>query len=116
MMKLDYAGGEVIISDALSHALAAYSADIARTGGSQALQIPVLTGSGLVGLAEIVVGPASQLLATPTGGPEIDLDDAAFVDGIHDRSAALQPSKPLPISDEDTVAANEATDALDFPA
>jgi hypothetical protein len=98
MMKLDYAGGQVLLSDALCHALLNYSADIARTGGSENLHIPVMTVDGIRGLAEVVVGPASQLLATPTDAAEVDLDDSQAIDDIVARSAALQPSQGMPVA------------------
>jgi hypothetical protein len=100
MMKLDYAGGEVLVSNALSHALVEFSAHIARTGGSDSLLIPVLTLDGIRGDAEVVVGPASQLLASPTDAPEVDLDDANVIADILSRTAILKPSRPVALSSE----------------
>jgi hypothetical protein len=97
MMTLDYAGGRVLVSDALSHALLEYSATIARTGGSELLRIPVLTAEGVRGLADIVVGPASQLLSTPTDEPEADLDDSEVISEIRARLSALQPAHAIPM-------------------
>jgi hypothetical protein len=99
MMKLDYAGGEVTVSDDLCHALLAYSAEIAKTGGSENLAVPVITPEGVRGMAEIVVGPASQLLASPTDDAEVDMHDADIITDIRRRSAALGPSKAVPIPD-----------------
>jgi hypothetical protein len=101
MKKLDYAGGEVLVSDALSHALVEFSAHIARAGGSDNLRIPVLTLDGVRGDAEVVVGPASQLLSLPTDAPDVDLDDAQIVADILSRTAALRPAKALPLTDPD---------------
>ena len=100
-MKLDYAGGEVLVSDELCHALLSFSAEIAKTGGSDDLRIPVITVDGIQGFAEIVVGPASQLLATPTDAAQVDLEDSDVVADIVTRSAALKPSRVLPVSDAD---------------
>jgi hypothetical protein len=96
MMRLEYAGGEVLVSDALCHALLDYSAAVARGGGSEDFQIPVVTADGLRGLAEVVIGPASQLLATPTDVPEVDLDDDGIVKELIARAAALQTPKVIP--------------------
>jgi hypothetical protein len=52
MMKLEYAGGEVLISEDLCPALMIFAAELARTGGSQNIQIPVLTPEGVRGFAE----------------------------------------------------------------
>lgn len=95
-MRLEYAGGGVLVSDALCHALLDYSAAVARGGGSEDLQIPVVTAEGLHGLAEVVIGPASQLLATPTDAPEVDLGDDDVVRDLLARSAALQKPKVVP--------------------
>jgi hypothetical protein len=99
MMKLDYAGGEVLVSDALSHALVEFSAHIARTGGSDNLMIPVLTLDGIRGNAEVVVGPASQLLSTPTDVPEVDLDDDRVIADIVLRTSALETARAFPETD-----------------
>jgi len=100
-MKLDYAGGEVLISDAMSHALLEYSASIARTGGSENLLIPVFTLDGVQGMAEIVVGPASQLIATPTEQPHVDLGDQSVVDDIIARTTLLRPARAIPVAGDD---------------
>jgi len=96
MMRLEYAGGEVLVSDALCHALLDYSAAVARGGGSEDMQIPVVTAEGLHGLAEVVIGPASQLLATPTDAAEVDLNDGEIVAELQARSAALQTHEVVP--------------------
>ena len=98
-MKLDYAGGEVLVSNALSHALAEFSAHIARTGGSDNLTIPVLTLDGIRGNAEVVVGPASQLLSSPTDVPEVDLDDDDAIADIVMRTSALETARAFPETD-----------------
>jgi hypothetical protein len=107
MMKLDYAGGEVLISDALSHALVEFSAHIARSGGSDNLSIPVLTLDGIRGDAEVVVGPASQLLSSPTDAPEVDLDDSRVVAEIVARTTALKPTRALPLTEGSLGAATD---------
>lgn len=104
MMKLDYAGGQVLVSDQLCHVLLTYSADVARAGGSETLQIPVVTIDGIRGIAEVVVGPASQLLATPTDMPDVDLDDTHAIEEIVARTAATKPPKALPVSASDLTA------------
>jgi hypothetical protein len=101
MMKLEYAGGELLISDGLSHALMDYSSAIARTAGSANLEIPVLTLDGVRGLAELVIGPASQLLAAPTDAPNVDLGDGAIIDDILSRTAALGPHSAVPFTEPD---------------
>jgi hypothetical protein len=98
MMKLDYAGGEVLVSDALCHALLNYSADIARTGGSENLRIPVLTADGARQFAEVVIGPASQLLATTIDTADVDLQDSVVIAEILGRSASLQPRRVVPMA------------------
>jgi hypothetical protein len=101
MIKLDYAGGEVIISNELSHALLDFAADVARAGGSVNLRVPMVTTDGLRGEAEMVIGPASQLIAIPSDTAEIDLHDESVIADIRARSAAFQPSKALPLADAD---------------
>jgi hypothetical protein len=115
MMKLEYAGAEVFVSDALCHALMDFSATIARIGGSEDLTIPVITSEGVSGMAEIVVGPASQLLATPTNETpgnrrDGDLHDEEAVEEIRSRAASLQ--HPPPATSFDAIIAGDEYDDL----
>jgi hypothetical protein len=115
MMKLEYAGAEVFVTDALCHALMDFSATIARIGGSEDLTIPVITSEGVPGMAEIVVGPASQLLATPTNETpgnrrDADLDDDDAVEEIRARAANLQ--HPSPATAFDAIITGEDYDDL----
>jgi hypothetical protein len=75
MMKLEYAGGEVLVSDEASHVILRYAESLAMHNASDTISIPVVTVEGVPGVAEILIGPASQLLALP--------------------SAALQPSRAV---------------------
>jgi hypothetical protein len=94
MMKLEYAGGEVLLSDEASHALLQYAEGLAIINSSDTVALPVMTVDGVPGIAEILIGPASQLLSLPAA-ESFEIDDAAAVEHMRAKLAALQPSRPM---------------------
>jgi hypothetical protein len=101
MMKLEYAGGEVLLSDEASRVLLRYAESLAMHDSSDTVTLPVVTVEGVPGEAEILVGPASQLLALPTAEDHV-IDDAAAIAVMREKMAALQPSRPVPVQPEDS--------------
>jgi hypothetical protein len=94
MMKLEYAGGEVLVSDEASHVILRYAESLAMHNASDTISIPVVTVEGVPGVAEILIGPASQLLALPSAETH-EIDDAAAIEEMSARLAALQPSRAV---------------------
>jgi hypothetical protein len=94
MMKLEYAGGEVFVSDEASHVLLQYAEALALSKSSDTVALPVVTLEGVAGVAEILIGPASQLLALPAA-EHVDIDDAEVIETMRHKLAALQPSRPI---------------------
>jgi hypothetical protein len=91
MMRLKYAGGEVFVSDEASHALLHYAEGLALSDSSDTVALPVVTIDGVAGVAEILIGPASQLLALPAA-EKFDLDDAEVI--------ASEPETPAQATDD----------------
>jgi hypothetical protein len=110
MMRLKYAGGEVFVSDEASHALLHYAEGLALSDSSDTVALPVVTIDGVAGVAEILIGPASQLLALPAA-EKFDLDDAEVIASMREKLAALQPSRPI-ASEPETPA--QATDDFEM--
>ena len=100
MKRIHYSGGSVLTGDRIAHSIALYAASLARAGSAEALVIPILT-HGQPGTAEIVIGPASQLMvedAGPEFDGEIDEDDCVVLleerRGRLDTPPGVQPSAP----------------------
>jgi hypothetical protein len=94
MMKLEYAGGEVLMSDAASRVILRYAESLAMHNSSDTVTVPVMTVEGVAGVAEILIGPASQLLAIPTAENHV-LDDAAAIGEMQAKLDALLPGRAV---------------------
>ncbi|MCU1544271.1 MAG: hypothetical protein JWM50_2136 [Microbacteriaceae bacterium] len=94
MMKLEYAGGELLLSNEASHALLRYAEALALQSSSDTVAIPVVTVDGVPGTAEILIGPASQLLALPAA-EDFEIDDSEAIDMLRAKFAAIQPSRAI---------------------
>lgn len=67
-MTIHYAGDAILLNDDLASAVVEYAAALARVGSSAELTVPVVTADGSVQSASMLLGPASQLIATPSPG------------------------------------------------
>jgi hypothetical protein len=95
MMDLQYAGGTVTMSDDACATVLEYAAALARNSDSDTITIAVVGEDGERVEAEILIGPASQLLALPSKVPHRDLGDEAQIAQMVERTARLQPSRPV---------------------
>jgi hypothetical protein len=110
MMKLEYAGGEVLVSDEASRVLLRYAESLAMHDSSDTVTLPVVTIEGVAGVAEILIGPASQLLALPSDDTHV-IDDAAAVEEMKAKMAALLPSRAVASEPEAT---SQVSDDMDL--
>ena len=106
MERINYAGGVLITGDAIARAVLAYAEALAKRGTAAEVDIPVRREDGSYGTAQLLLGPASQLVAETV---ESDLEepvDEALVARLHQETARLSDSRPL----FDDAAAPEQTD------
>jgi hypothetical protein len=94
MRKLYYAGGSVIISDQVCKAILRYARALAKAETADLVVFPAFTDDNRRGMAHILIGPASQILSSPTEDIGIDLDDAQFVELLEARTFKLDPNRP----------------------
>lgn len=89
MERVAYAGEQFLTGSAISHALISYAQALAAVGEAGAVTIPIVGDNGDPGSAEVLVGPASQLVAThvPTDLPEPT--DPALVETLRRKTAEL---------------------------
>ncbi|KZE89430.1 hypothetical protein [Microbacterium sp. TNHR37B] len=89
MKSLAYAGDTLHTGDEIASAVLDYAAALAGARRADTVVIPVRRGSGTLGSAALLLGPASQIVAADTseGGPEIE--DVAVVDDLRKRARAL---------------------------
>lgn len=96
MMTLHYASGAVLMADDVCEALLEYARALAAIQGSDVLVVPVVSDTGETAPAEFLLGPASQLLATPVVADEELGRDQRVIDDIVQRTELIRPAVAVP--------------------
>ena len=63
MYRLHYAGDSIVTGTEIARALLDYAQALAQVGTSSTVDVPTLNEDGSPGRSEILIGPASQLIA-----------------------------------------------------
>src|SRR3978361_1076900 len=95
MMKLSYAGGSVEVGDDVAEIVMAYAHALADVGKSDLVKIPVISETGTRGIALLLIGPSSELMAYPVEDNDIDLTDSPLIEDLRSKIARLQPHRPI---------------------
>ena len=90
MDQIQYAGNTLITGSDIAHAVLAYAQALASKGDSATITIPVLHDDGSVVPAELLIGPASQLIAERYESDAPEIDDADVVGRLNDLTAKLR--------------------------
>jgi hypothetical protein len=95
MHQISYAGNTLVTGSAIAHSLLGYAQALADESASATVTIPVVHEDGTVVSAEILIGPASQLVAESyeSAGPE--LEDAEVVEYLNAAAARLRPARAV---------------------
>lgn len=99
MKRLRYAGGSILIGDAVAHAVLAYGRDLALARASDTVMLMGRDDDGGDSEGEMLLGPASQLFSDSAEGPESLPGDEASVADIEGRRARLT-SHPVQVEDQ----------------
>ena len=91
MKRIIYAGSEFMTGDDIATALLRYSAALAEVGEAQTVTIPSFQEDGSIGSVDLLVGPASQIVAIHAGTGEQDLVDEGIVAELEARTRRLRP-------------------------
>jgi hypothetical protein len=100
MQKLYYASGFVLLSDTMCEAVMDYAKALADTNTSDLVVVPSLSDEGLRGTTRLLLGPASQIFAAPAADRGVDLEDAAAVAQMTQKTAYLQPARGQAMTQE----------------
>jgi hypothetical protein len=114
MRRIRYSGDSVVTGDAIASKVIDYSETLAKANTAATVEIPVRLADGSVGMATLLIGPASQLILVP----EIDDDEDEIVDdevvaSLQKRIDDLQASHVILTENDDVAVQN--LDDLDFP-
>jgi hypothetical protein len=116
MKRIYYASGSVLTGDRMADTVVSYAAALASRELSDTVDIPIALPDGEVARAQLLIGPASQLVVVPEpdalNGPE---DDATIAELSKRR---LQLSSPHPQAIDEPLSpyyaeGNDYTDAID---
>ncbi len=94
-MTLHYTGGSVLMADDVCEAVIQYARVLAASQSSDVLVVPVVDEDGELVTAELLVGPASQLLAVPLSGAKESGRDQTVIDDITRRTRLLDSPASL---------------------
>jgi hypothetical protein len=94
--RIHYAGGTLVTGDAIADVVLRYAEALARQSAAEEMRVPCLSPSGVRDEALLLVGPASQLMATKEDGTD-DLQDEEFVQRYEAAIRALGPRAALPL-------------------
>jgi hypothetical protein len=96
MDQIQYAGNTLVTGSDIAHAVLAYAQALASNGDSATITIPVQHDDGSVVTAEILIGPASQLITEPYESPAPEIEDADTIARLTDATTSLQVAHPIP--------------------
>ncbi|KRB38635.1 hypothetical protein [Microbacterium sp. Root180] len=106
MERVNYSGDSFLTGSAIAHALLQYAQALAQAGEAATVEIPMVQPDGHRGMAEVLVGPSSQLIAT---GADVDLpeiEDATLVQELLAKTRQLRrqnsPTVSAPVDEPDT--------------
>jgi hypothetical protein len=95
MRKLHYAGGYMLIGDRTCKAVLRYARALADSQTSDLVSVPVVTEGGSSAYAHLLIGPASQIFATPVENSQDDPVDDDVIRDLETATLRLQPSRPV---------------------
>lgn len=90
MRQVNYAGGSFITSDAVANALLEYAASLANADRAATVHAPAIGDNGEPVDIQILIGPASQLMAQAIEHEGTGPDGTEFAAGIAERMNVLR--------------------------
>lgn len=114
MRRIHYAGGSLVTGDAIADVVLRFAEALAKQSAAEEIRVPSLSPSGAREEALLLVGPASQLLATKEEGAE-DLTDDEFVQRYEAAIRALRPRAALPLGPDSGLMESELWAAVQRP-
>lgn len=90
MDRIYYAGDSLLTGSDIARALLDYAQALAQVGAAATVDIPTVTAAGQPGRAEILVGPASQLLSSAEEVSVEEVVDADLVADLQEKSENLR--------------------------
>lgn len=96
MQRLHYIGDSVLVPDAVCEAVMRLARALADERVSDVVRVPIIDEAGTLSEAELLLGPASQLFATPAADVAEIAVPPELVADIKRRTAKLETSHSQP--------------------
>ncbi len=90
MYRLHYAGDSIVTGNEIARALLDYAQALAQAGSSTTVDVPTVNEDGSQGRSEILIGPASQLIADAEDSEFDEVVDDALVAYMRGEAARLR--------------------------
>ncbi|WP_430647734.1 hypothetical protein [Agromyces sp. GXS1127] len=114
MERIHYAGGELLTGSEIAAAVIDYAAALASQHSAASIDIPVRAHDGTIARAQLLIGPASQLLSEDVETVEDDeLEDEELVSRLRAATTALSSVRPV-IGETGAIVEDDADD-LEWP-
>lgn len=113
MKYLVYGDNKVMTGDAIADAVIAYAAALGQNGTTDIVEVPTMDELGQAATAEVLVGPASQVMVEVAPDDELEPEDTLLVDELHRRTAEVGGGRfvdPASSHSEDPAARRLRTD------
>lgn len=101
MRRISYSDDGFVTTDAVAERLLEYAKLLGRTGSDDVVQVPAVGDDGEIVSVELLIGPASQLLAREVVAPEVDLGSDDLLAELDRRIAKAGPSRATAQQDAD---------------
>lgn len=89
MKRVNYGGESFLTSDDTADALVDLTAALGRAQHAQVVELPIVGADGVIRLARMVLGPASQVVTIPEDSLFADPESAAVVRDLEERARAV---------------------------
>jgi hypothetical protein len=94
MKRVYYSSGSVLTGDRMADAIVRYAGALAAREDSDLIDIPISLGDGRVARAQLLIGPASQLVVVPEPGIANDPEDEATIEELARKVRGLSSPHP----------------------
>ncbi|MCU1550666.1 MAG: hypothetical protein JWR36_1226 [Glaciihabitans sp.] len=113
MKRIYYASGSVLTGDRMADAIVAYAAALAIREFSDTIDIPVSLPNGSEARAQLLIGPASQLVVVPEPEAREAAEDEETIAELLSRARALSSPHPQAVDEADSPYYSEGIDYTD---
>ncbi|HYI34007.1 MAG TPA: hypothetical protein VEX88_11150 [Glaciibacter sp.] len=113
MMRIHYAGGSALTGTAIARAVVELAEQLALSGTAATLDIPMRQDDGTRGSAQLLLGPASQIVAETVETDLEEIQDGELVQEIKRRALALKSHPGLPTEPGDNIGWDPDTEVKD---